>query len=313
MPGPSFSREKLDEILSKHGKWLEGDPGGERADLSGANLKGADLKGVILKKAILTNARLEGANIEDAHLEGAQLRGAHLEGAQLGGAHLERADLYKANLERAYLWGAHLEGADLSFSILKGTDLRFSDFRNAEVAVVTYDRKGKYRGIRVETCFGSPQFKRHAQDMDWLEEFLETRDTRCKRAWARIWRETSDYGRDIWRWIIVSVCLAVIFGIAYSILGAGSFDIPHLPKPHGLVPTPDHPIPVNALVCLGETITGLITMIYYSVVTFTTLGFGDVIPKNLVAAALVMAEVITGYIMLGGLISIFANKLARRS
>jgi hypothetical protein len=54
-------------------------------------------------------------------------------------------------------------------------------------------------------------------------------------------------------------------------------------------------------------------MVYYSVVTFTTLGFGDVIPNTIEASRWVMAEVIIGYIMLGGLISILANKLARRS
>ena len=54
-------------------------------------------------------------------------------------------------------------------------------------------------------------------------------------------------------------------------------------------------------------------MIYYSVVTFTTLGFGDIVPKTPAAAWWVMTEVILGYIMLGGLISIFATKLSRRS
>jgi voltage-gated potassium channel Kch len=54
--------------------------------------------------------------------------------------------------------------------------------------------------------------------------------------------------------------------------------------------------------------------LYYSVVTFTTLGFGDIIPKTNWARLAVGAEVVLGYVMLGGLISIFANKLlARRS
>jgi len=56
-----------------------------------------------------------------------------------------------------------------------------------------------------------------------------------------------------------------------------------------------------------------ITFLYFSVVTFTTLGFGDITPFNHAAEVWVMAEVILGYVMLGGLISIFANKLARRS
>ncbi len=54
------------------------------------------------------------------------------------------------------------------------------------------------------------------------------------------------------------------------------------------------------------------TMVYYSVVTFTPLGFGDVVPKTLGAACWVMAEVITGYIMLGSLISIFTTELVPR-
>jgi len=48
-------------------------------------------------------------------------------------------------------------------------------------------------------------------------------------------------------------------------------------------------------------------------VTFTTLGFGDIIPTLEWVQRWVMAEVVMGYVMLGGLISILANKLARRS
>ncbi len=53
--------------------------------------------------------------------------------------------------------------------------------------------------------------------------------------------------------------------------------------------------------------------LYYSIVTFTTLGYGDIIPLTNRARAVVGTEISLGYVMLGGLISIFANKLARRS
>jgi hypothetical protein len=36
-----MDREKLDEILRKHLLWLDGEKGGERADLGGADLGGA--------------------------------------------------------------------------------------------------------------------------------------------------------------------------------------------------------------------------------------------------------------------------------
>jgi len=47
----------LKQVLEDHKKWLEGDLGGERADLFGANLFGADLSG-----ADLSGANLFGAN-----------------------------------------------------------------------------------------------------------------------------------------------------------------------------------------------------------------------------------------------------------
>jgi voltage-gated potassium channel Kch len=52
--------------------------------------------------------------------------------------------------------------------------------------------------------------------------------------------------------------------------------------------------------------------LYYSVVTLTTLGYGDIVPSSLTGQLIAMIEVITGYVMLGGLLSIFSNKMARR-
>lgn len=85
-----------------------------------------------------------------------------------------------------------------------------------------------------------------------------------------------------------SVFLALGFALVYYQLGECAFDVRNLDW-------------------------GFSSMVYYSVVTFTTLGFGDVTPNTQEAAWWVMAEVIAGYVMLGGLISIFATKLARRS
>ena len=56
-----------------------------------------------------------------------------------------------------------------------------------------------------------------------------------------------------------------------------------------------------------------ISSIYYSVVTLTTLGYGDVVPVSTAAQIVAMIEVVLGYVMLGGLLSIFANKMARRA
>ena len=75
----------LEKILEEHKKWLSGD-GGNRADLTEANLIGADLSG--------------------ADLSEADLRGAYLGGADLRGANLREADLSRADLSEADLRGA---------------------------------------------------------------------------------------------------------------------------------------------------------------------------------------------------------------
>ena len=51
---------------------------------------------------------------------------------------------------------------------------------------------------------------------------------------------------------------------------------------------------------------------YFSIVTFTTLGFGDVTANGLLGEMVVSLQVILGYLTLGLLISILANKVARR-
>ena len=52
---------------------------------------------------------------------------------------------------------------------------------------------------------------------------------------------------------------------------------------------------------------------YFSVTTFTTLGFGDITPKPSATCAqmLVTSEVLIGYIMLGGFVTILSGKLVR--
>jgi hypothetical protein len=46
-----ISKEKLDEILEKHKKWVNSENGGKRANLQGANLQEADLQYVKLEGA----------------------------------------------------------------------------------------------------------------------------------------------------------------------------------------------------------------------------------------------------------------------
>ena len=78
-----MTQEELQTILEKHKKWLNDVPGGECANLIGANLERANLRGANLASANLRGANLKLANLASANLEDANLASANLEGANL--------------------------------------------------------------------------------------------------------------------------------------------------------------------------------------------------------------------------------------
>lgn len=108
-----MTRSELLEILERHRKWLEGEDGGECADLRKADLYGANLSGANLSGANLYEADLRKADLRYADLRYADLNEANLRGADLRGADLSHADLSRADLSGANLRGANLSGADL--------------------------------------------------------------------------------------------------------------------------------------------------------------------------------------------------------
>jgi uncharacterized protein YjbI with pentapeptide repeats len=111
-----------------------------------------------------------------------------------------------------------------------------------------------------------------------------------------IWWLFADCGRSFLRWALWASLFAVLFAFIYH----NVFFLNN--------PTTFYQTNIN----IHETWPGF-SFLYYSIVTFTTLGFGDIVPKPGLPQFFVALEVILGYIMLGGLISILANKLARRS
>lgn len=315
----------------------------EWLNLADANLEGADLSCACMDHAILVRARLHRANLAHASLDHANLAHAHLDRANLAFASLEDAMLPFAHLVETNLGAANLKNlraedvdfrhANLSYATLQNAVLSCSDFRyanlmgaslegvnmtatnleNANLSLVRFDRNGIFKALHETRChprrlwekrldlllgttirckgnnavssFGSKRFRLFLQDQDYLEELQESSSGRF---WCYLWWLSSNCGRSLLRWAGWSFSIAFLYAIIYWHLGADSFHLEHMPF-------------------------GLTTVFYYSVVTFTTLGFGDIVPKNAVAAYLVMTEVTFGYVMIGGLISIFAGKLSRRS
>jgi hypothetical protein len=150
----------------------------------------------------------------------------------------------------------------------------------------------------------NPYLKRYIDDELWIESW-KNRPTKYRLIrWLRefgffIWELTSHCGRSFTSWMVCSLLIAYFFGAVYSNHDWLSW-FPSSWHPEFYISAPD------------RISTGF-TYYYFSIVAFTTLGFGDITPKNLAGEIWLAIEVVLGYIMLGGLLSIFANKFARRS
>lgn len=295
-----------------------------RLDLSGADLSGAQLVGANLAGTKMSFCKLGGAHLENANLDGAELLGSDLTDADLtecsgeqagfGGTTLVRANLTTAclrgatfsqgNLHRANFGGACLDGARLLECDLTGVeftraDLSHSDLQESTVQDACFHdadlRDANLRGVtgytraawlgadtRDANFRGAHLMRRHIEDENYLHEFRNQSLTNSLL--YRLWWLTSDCGRSFVRWAAFTGLLAVVFAVAYRFVA----------------------------IDFGPNET-LISPLYFSVVTLTTLGYGDAVPVSMTAQVVVMLEVIIGYVALGGLLSVFATKMGRRA
>ncbi len=260
-----------------------------RARLHGAELARADLTGAILEHAVLSQAGFGDAVLKDAVFFEADLRHASFVGADLSGADLRCVQGEGARFRRADLRGVDFSGADLSHADLVQTQVRGAcfhevDFRRARLRHLEGFENALFLACDIRDVDFSQAYllRRFIMDQNYLAELRNRSRYHAMLYW--LWWATSDCGRSLARLGVWIAMVTVFFGVAYQ----------------------------QVAIDYGGARTWL-SPYYFSLVTLTTLGYGDVLPASVAGQALVMSEVVVGYLLLGGLISIFANKMARRA
>ena len=249
----------------------------EGADLELANLKGANLSIAHLKEASLRAALMEAASLVGSCLENALLINANLKEVNLGSAYLARANLMEADLRATDLLLAHLENAEFTMAKVNGSTLLWNCY---------VDHDTDFRGVGLDSVridAGTKQLLEYNnRRKNWEEWYKE--HSRLKWLIKPFWW-ISDYGLRSWRIIVTFFGLAITFAVVYW-----------------LCPTF---VMVNQVV--GD-IRNLWHSLYFSVVTMTTLGFGDIAanPDSWGGQTLLMLQVILGYVLLGALVTRFA-------
>jgi len=273
-------------------------------------LNGVDLTEAHLKRAFTLNVRLAGANLTKAHLQEAKLREAHLNGALLAEAHLDGADLCDADLTAAELGHVEMRGSLFRRAKVDGRTLIWGNHTRI-------DRRTDFTGVGLEAARVPPGIRQllecNVRRLAWHGWFrsvpVSVWDEKLRQSelagsnpplWLRAVRGMteyfkrlaiqpfwfiSDYGRITWGILVTFFLFAAYFALAYC-----------------LAPL--------CLIVGGEVgaLRGWWHALYFSIVTQTTLGFGDIHanPASPYGQLLLMLQVILGYVLLGALVTRFA-------
>jgi len=290
----------------------------EGINLRNANLSDANLMGASLKKATCHFTNFDRANLLRTDMSGARLFAAHLNDAKLG-QDMEVFELtsdkalknkyilarnikgleFGADLRGAILWYVDLRGAKLSRALLQRADFRWA-IVDGETTIrkCQVDRRTDFREVGLENARIDPATKHllkyNGRRMNWEDWYKE--HPKLKWLVKPFWW-ASDYGLSTWRIIGCFSWLSLLFAAIYSNLAywfppgiISNLGIePHLPLWHYFLLL-------------------LLRPIYFSVVTMTTLGFGDMYANahSIWGHILLSLQVILGYVLLGALVTRFA-------
>lgn len=285
-----------------------------KAQLENYAQSGGYLRGVILSRADLSDIDLvkhhskTGYDFSYADFYRCNLTNAHMFNINLSHASLMKADLREANLNCATLKYANLLGIKWSLSKIenlrlgkklkqealalqalkdKEADLANDYFEQAEEIYRDLRKHAEHEGIF--TFAGS--FIQKELIMRRLQLPLFS----FKRFMSKVIDLFCGYGEAPFRIVGISICIILFCALLYSFTGLNY---------QGELHQYDFNQPWT------ENINIFFSSLYYSVVTFTTLGYGDFTPIG-ISRAIAAAEAFTGSFTIALFVVVFVKKMTR--
>lgn len=295
-PTVKKDNEVLAETLSQ---LVKGGHSMEGACLAHANLDGLNLvrhgsdEGYSLARADLFHASLRHAHLFKVDLSGASLMKADCREANLHYAKLEKANLLGARFDNAKIenvcWGESMYHEALGFEtdIQKKPQQAIMYFEQAEEVSRHLRKVSEYEGLF--------ELAGHF----FIQEMVNRRRQMPKWSWSRLISKAVDlfcgYGEKPVRVVAFSLSIITFFGFAYWLFG--------ITDGNQLVSFQYDSTFTQNLTHFGNTL-------YFSVVTFTTLGYGDLVPIGF-SRTLAAIEAFTGSFTLALFVVVFVKKMTR--
>jgi len=209
------------------------------------------------------------------------MRGAPLNGVDLSKQDLSKIDFFRADLSNSNLSASNLDDTWLSESNLRGTSFDWCRMNGTLLDNVQYDTKTSFLGVDLNSINFTLAVLLHEQAhfQQRIEHLKRRHPTMSWWLWL-----TSNYGQSLSRWMAWVVGVITTFGVIFSA------------------------VPETIVSNTGSAPT-LLDGVYFSTVTFTTIGYGDWVPRSALGKLLVMLEAFIGYLMGGLLVAILAKRV----
>jgi len=272
----------------------------QKQELSNFKLNKAELENIYL-----VDAKMLDCNLSKANLKNASMYGANLSGANLFKANLENANLKNANLENANLLGANLSGTKLE-NVNWGENYKVINELEAEKATKEGNielSKQKYR--EAEEVYRSIKISMQSQTLGdetgefFMREMISKRKQFNKFSTARIGSKiielTTGYGEKLSNIVFTIIGIVIACMFLYGIEGVSYQD-----KTLGFFSDD-----FSFLSTLGN-------LFYFSVVVYSTVGFGEMVPIGPLGKSVMIFEGILGGLVLAILIIALYKKTMDR-
>jgi len=275
---------------------------------------GGLLRGIILNKTQLQNIDLvnhhnkKGYDFSHADFYHSNLRGAHLFNINLNNASIMKADLRDANLNCANLTNTNMLGVKWRGSkfenIKMGAKIRQEIL--AKTAIVHKDKQ-----ISIDLLEQAEEIyrdlRKHAEQEGiftlsgyFIQKELTMRRLQLprfslKRFLSKVVDICCGYGEEPLRIITLSMAIILVCAIIYTFTGLSYNDTIQA---------------ASASQSVEQNFSFFLSSLYYSVVTFTTLGYGDFTPVG-ISRAIAAIEAFTGSFTIALFVVVFVKKMTR--
>ena len=305
----------------------------EKADIIGADLQGVDCTESDLSKVDLTNANLSESDLSEGNLTGTCLNDATLSRVNLDQTEMVESDLSQATARSASFNGANLEDATFVRTELRDANLRntrlyqtlFSDTRinsNTDFGEKStyenpdtdlgeqYENTSRWEAAswvyrRLRDLHEENAMSEKAREYHVRKEEAQRQDYRAEGQFFQWFVHTLNlaltrHGESLKRIVAWSVGTILLSAFFYPFFG-GFRDASNTVHSVWSIPSGS----------FWELIPLFARSLYFSTVTFTTLGYGDYQPVGPFSKALAGAESLAGALLVALFVFVLGRRVAR--